>query len=60
MFSNMTSQVCPANWNPGQATIKATPDGIKEYHQSNPTASDTKMAEATNGTVPIKAGTNGH
>jgi peroxiredoxin (alkyl hydroperoxide reductase subunit C) len=34
--------VCPANWNPGDATIKATPDGIKAYHAK----ADTKMAEA--------------
>ena len=27
-------QVCPANWNPGKATIKPTVDGSKEYFGS--------------------------
>ncbi|KAF2010727.1 thioredoxin-like protein [Aaosphaeria arxii CBS 175.79] len=50
-FTDKYGEVCPANWNPGEATIKATPDGIKAYHTNNPTSSDTKMAGATsNGT----------
>ena len=24
-------EVCPASWTPGQRTIKASPDGIKDY-----------------------------
>jgi peroxiredoxin (alkyl hydroperoxide reductase subunit C) len=24
-------EVCPASWKPGQRTIKASPDGIKDY-----------------------------
>ena len=43
-FTEKYGEVCPANWNPGDATIKATPEGIKDYHIKK----DTKMA-GTNG-----------
>jgi peroxiredoxin (alkyl hydroperoxide reductase subunit C) len=45
-------QVCPANWNPGDETIKATPAGNKEY--LNKLHADTKMSDVaakTNGTA---------
>lgn len=47
-FTDKYGEVCPANWNPGMDTIKATPDGIKEYHGRN---GDEKMSDAkvTNG-----------
>lgn len=32
-FTEKYGEVCPANWNPGSATIKATSAGIKEYLQ---------------------------
>ncbi|KAF2274467.1 thioredoxin-like protein [Westerdykella ornata] len=31
-FTDKYGEVCPANWNPGDETIKATPEGIKAYH----------------------------
>lgn len=58
-FTDKYGEVCPANWNPGDATIKATPEGIKAYHEKT----DTSMANsASNGTVPTKGLTaiNGH
>lgn len=42
-FTDKYGEVCPANWNPGQETIKPNPEGIKAYHAK----SDTKMAEGT-------------
>ncbi|KAF2007605.1 thioredoxin-like protein [Amniculicola lignicola CBS 123094] len=48
-FTDKYGEVCPANWNPGQDTIKATPQGNKAYLEK--LHSDTKMAEATNGTA---------
>jgi peroxiredoxin (alkyl hydroperoxide reductase subunit C) len=45
-------QVCPANWNPGDETIKATPEGNKEY--LGKLHADTKMSDVaakTNGTA---------
>ena len=42
-------QVCPANWNPGDETIKATPQGNKAYLEK--VHADTKMSDVakTNG-----------
>jgi peroxiredoxin (alkyl hydroperoxide reductase subunit C) len=47
-FTDKYGEVCPANWNPGMDTIKATPEGIKEFHSRN---GDEKMSDAkvTNG-----------
>ncbi|CAI6336802.1 unnamed protein product [Periconia digitata] len=48
-FTDKYGEVCPANWNPGEATIKATPEGNKAYLQK--LHSDTQMGDAaTNGT----------
>jgi peroxiredoxin (alkyl hydroperoxide reductase subunit C) len=30
-FTDKYGEVCPANWNPGDKTIKATPEGNKEF-----------------------------
>jgi peroxiredoxin 2/4 len=30
-FTDKYGEVCPANWNPGQETLKATPEGNKQY-----------------------------
>ena len=30
-FTDKYGEVCPANWNPGDQTIKATPEGNKEF-----------------------------
>ncbi|KAF2651229.1 thioredoxin-like protein [Lophiostoma macrostomum CBS 122681] len=59
-FTDKYGEVCPANWNPGDATIKATPEGNKVFTEKAYT--DTKMAESTsNGTVPKGlAALNGH
>ncbi|KAF2240400.1 thioredoxin-like protein [Trematosphaeria pertusa] len=47
-FTDKYGEVCPANWNPGDETIKATPEGNKAYLQK--LHSDTKMHDsATNG-----------
>ncbi|KAF2877036.1 thioredoxin-like protein [Massariosphaeria phaeospora] len=62
-FTDKYGEVCPANWNPGQTTIKATPEGIKAYHSK--VESDTNMADpsssnaAANGTKGL-ATLNGH
>ena len=34
-FHQKHGEVCPANWKPGKATIKATTAGIKEYLSKN-------------------------
>lgn len=48
-FTDKYGEVCPANWNPGEATIKATPEGNKAYLEKVHT--DTKMADSgVNGT----------
>lgn len=40
-FTEKYGEVCPANWAPGDDTIKATPEGQKEYlHKVH---ADTKM-----------------
>lgn len=58
----MTEQVCPANWNPGDETIKATPEGNKAY--LGKVHADTKMADAvkTNGafTLAVKTSSGAH
>jgi peroxiredoxin (alkyl hydroperoxide reductase subunit C) len=57
-FTDKYGEVCPANWNPGQETLKATPEGIKAFLGKSE-GGDTKMAD---GTIP-KAGLtaiNGH
>ena len=46
-FTDKYGEVCPANWNPGEATIKATPEGNKEYLQK--VHADADMS-GTNGT----------
>jgi len=49
-FTDKYGEVCPANWNPGDEAIKATPEGIKAYHAKTD-KNDTKMVDpATNGT----------
>ncbi|KAI4611513.1 Peroxiredoxin TSA1-B [Alternaria novae-zelandiae] len=51
-FTDKYGEVCPANWNPGDETIKATPAGNKEYLEKLHT--DTKMSDVaakTNGTA---------
>ncbi|KAF2752351.1 thioredoxin-like protein [Sporormia fimetaria CBS 119925] len=45
-FTDKYGEVCPANWNPGDAGLKATPEGIKEHLAKT----DTKMA-GSNGTA---------
>ncbi|MEM9799864.1 MAG: peroxiredoxin [Planctomycetota bacterium] len=30
-FHEENGEVCPANWQPGKAAMKATPEGVKEY-----------------------------
>lgn len=48
-FTDKYGEVCPANWNPGDETIKATPEGNKAYLSK--LHSDTKMVDTTtNGT----------
>lgn len=49
-FTDKYGEVCPANWNPGDEGIKATPEGHKEY--VGKVYTDTKMADVnkTNGT----------
>lgn len=50
-FTDKYGEVCPANWNPGDETIKATPEGNKEYLAK--VHVDTKMSDVaakTNGT----------
>ncbi|KAF1948555.1 thioredoxin-like protein [Byssothecium circinans] len=49
-FTDKYGEVCPANWNPGEATIKATPEGNKAYLQKLHGGNDTKMVVDTNGT----------
>ncbi len=34
-FFNEHGDVCPANWRKGQAAMKATPDGVKDYLSHN-------------------------
>ncbi|KAL1613192.1 cTPxI [Paraconiothyrium brasiliense] len=46
-FTDKYGEVCPANWNPGDSTIKATPQGNKEF--TSKAYADAKMADA-NGT----------
>ncbi|KAH6334456.1 hypothetical protein HBI37_161130 [Parastagonospora nodorum] len=48
-FTDKYGEVCPANWNPGDETIKATPEGNKEY--LGKVHADTKMFDVakTNG-----------
>ncbi|PSN70524.1 thioredoxin-like protein [Corynespora cassiicola Philippines] len=57
-FTDKYGEVCPANWNPGDQTIKATPEGNKQFTEK--AYADTKM----NGTDPVKTGPtpvrNGH
>ncbi|KAF2679219.1 thioredoxin-like protein [Lentithecium fluviatile CBS 122367] len=53
-FTDKYGEVCPANWNPGAETIKATPEGNKAYVEKVYAAADTKMADSTsNGTLPL-------
>lgn len=33
-FTDQHGEVCPANWKPGKKTMKAEPDGSKEYFES--------------------------
>lgn len=57
-FTDKYGEVCPANWNPGQDTIKATPEGNKAYLDK--VHADTKMADM-NGTGKTTVTTiNGH
>ncbi|USP82577.1 hypothetical protein yc1106_09851 [Curvularia clavata] len=42
-FTDKYGEVCPANWNPGDETIKATPEGNKEYLAK--VHADTKMSD---------------
>ncbi|KAF2196158.1 thioredoxin-like protein [Delitschia confertaspora ATCC 74209] len=44
-FTDKYGEVCPANWNPGQETIKATPEGNKAFAQK--VYADTKMGDVT-------------
>ena len=46
-FADKYGEVCPANWNRGSDTIKATPEGNKEYTRK--LYGDTKMADTGNG-----------
>jgi peroxiredoxin (alkyl hydroperoxide reductase subunit C) len=48
-FTDKYGEVCPANWNPGDETIKATPEGNKAY--LGKVHADTKMSDVakTNG-----------
>jgi peroxiredoxin (alkyl hydroperoxide reductase subunit C) len=48
-FTDKYGEVCPANWNPGDDTIKATPEGNKAY--LGKVHADEKMADVskTNG-----------
>ncbi|KAL5113486.1 cTPxI [Pleosporales sp. CAS-2024a] len=50
-FTDKYGEVCPANWNPGDETIKATPAGNKEYLAK--LHADTNMSDVakTNGEV---------
>ncbi|KAH8719397.1 thioredoxin-like protein [Phaeosphaeriaceae sp. PMI808] len=41
-FTDKYGEVCPANWNPGDETIKATPEGNKAY--LGKVHADTKMS----------------
>lgn len=34
-FHEENGEVCPANWQPGKAGMKATPEGVKEYLQEH-------------------------
>lgn len=49
-FTDKYGEVCPANWNPGDEGIKATPEGNKQYLDK--VHADTKMSGVakTNGT----------
>jgi peroxiredoxin (alkyl hydroperoxide reductase subunit C) len=60
-FTDKYGEVCPANWNPGDETIKATPEGNKEY--LGKVHADTKMSDAkTNGkaTLTLQSSTVAH
>ncbi|KAF2704046.1 peroxiredoxin TSA1 [Pleomassaria siparia CBS 279.74] len=59
-FTDKYGEVCPANWIPGQETIKATPEGNKAYLDK--VHADTKMSDsAVNGTGKTTVITiNGH
>lgn len=59
-FTDKYGEVCPANWNPGDASFKATADGKKDYLSK--IYGDTQMKEsgATNGAAPNASHTNGH
>ncbi|KAF2488814.1 thioredoxin-like protein [Lophium mytilinum] len=48
-FTEKYGEVCPANWNPGAATIKATPEGNKAYNSK--TYSDEPMNGVATKTV---------
>lgn len=34
-FTDVHGEVCPANWKPGQPSMKADPKGAKEYFESS-------------------------
>jgi hypothetical protein len=61
-YAKFTTQVCPANWNPGDETIKATPEGNKAY--LGKVHADTKMSDVakTNGefTLAVQSSTVAH
>ena len=54
-FTDKYGEVCPANWNPGEATIKATPEGNKSFTEK--AYADTKMNGTTSKGLPTL---NGH
>jgi len=39
-------EVCPASWTPGGQTIKASPEGIKEYFKAAAGAADKQQQKA--------------
>lgn len=34
-YTDDRGEVCPANWEPGKATLKPDPEGSKKYFQNN-------------------------
>jgi peroxiredoxin 2/4 len=50
-FTDKYGEVCPANWNPGQETLKATPEGNKQYLEK--VYSDTTMTGIKPGKVVV-------